>query len=209
MMCVFFSSRRRHTRSCLVSWARRCVQETDVILVEVGGGSTQVVYLEKGLVVFSQDYRLGCLRLREMLEGFRSPVSHRRELMEDQIDGMVNHLRKAAPLHSPVHLVVLGNDARFAALSAHPRWNMRSMAALPTKELARLTEEVLPLSVNDIVRAHHLSFPDAETLGPALLCYARLAKALRVREVHVADVSMRHGLLMEFAQHGPCPCTLR
>eukprot|EP00825_Cyclidium_porcatum_P002561 TRINITY_DN11185_c0_g1_i2.p2 TRINITY_DN11185_c0_g1~~TRINITY_DN11185_c0_g1_i2.p2 ORF type:complete len:145 (+),score=36.04 TRINITY_DN11185_c0_g1_i2:3-437(+) len=26
----FFSSRRRHTRSCLVSWARRCVQETDL-----------------------------------------------------------------------------------------------------------------------------------------------------------------------------------
>eukprot|EP00825_Cyclidium_porcatum_P045383 TRINITY_DN6893_c0_g1_i10.p2 TRINITY_DN6893_c0_g1~~TRINITY_DN6893_c0_g1_i10.p2 ORF type:complete len:257 (+),score=25.48 TRINITY_DN6893_c0_g1_i10:61-831(+) len=26
----FFSSRRRHTRSCLVSWARRCVQETDI-----------------------------------------------------------------------------------------------------------------------------------------------------------------------------------
>eukprot|EP00825_Cyclidium_porcatum_P022096 TRINITY_DN24424_c0_g1_i1.p1 TRINITY_DN24424_c0_g1~~TRINITY_DN24424_c0_g1_i1.p1 ORF type:complete len:104 (+),score=19.68 TRINITY_DN24424_c0_g1_i1:26-337(+) len=27
-MVFFFSSRRRHTRSCLVSWARRCVQET-------------------------------------------------------------------------------------------------------------------------------------------------------------------------------------
>eukprot|EP00825_Cyclidium_porcatum_P014093 TRINITY_DN1751_c0_g1_i1.p3 TRINITY_DN1751_c0_g1~~TRINITY_DN1751_c0_g1_i1.p3 ORF type:complete len:121 (-),score=21.08 TRINITY_DN1751_c0_g1_i1:386-748(-) len=26
----FFSSRRRHTRSCLVSWARRCVQETGI-----------------------------------------------------------------------------------------------------------------------------------------------------------------------------------
>src|SRR5450756_447737 len=26
----FFSSRRRHTRSCLVSWARRCVYETVV-----------------------------------------------------------------------------------------------------------------------------------------------------------------------------------
>ena len=24
-VCFFFSSRRRHTRSCLVSWARRCV----------------------------------------------------------------------------------------------------------------------------------------------------------------------------------------
>eukprot|EP00825_Cyclidium_porcatum_P051071 TRINITY_DN9271_c0_g1_i1.p1 TRINITY_DN9271_c0_g1~~TRINITY_DN9271_c0_g1_i1.p1 ORF type:complete len:515 (+),score=66.98 TRINITY_DN9271_c0_g1_i1:38-1582(+) len=29
----FFSSRRRHTRSCLVSWARRCVQETVIELI--------------------------------------------------------------------------------------------------------------------------------------------------------------------------------
>eukprot|EP01016_Furgasonia_blochmanni_P055283 TRINITY_DN9221_c0_g1_i3.p1 TRINITY_DN9221_c0_g1~~TRINITY_DN9221_c0_g1_i3.p1 ORF type:complete len:559 (-),score=115.22 TRINITY_DN9221_c0_g1_i3:468-2144(-) len=29
-MDFFFSSRRRHTRSCLVSWARRCVQETGI-----------------------------------------------------------------------------------------------------------------------------------------------------------------------------------
>eukprot|EP00825_Cyclidium_porcatum_P014070 TRINITY_DN17500_c0_g1_i1.p1 TRINITY_DN17500_c0_g1~~TRINITY_DN17500_c0_g1_i1.p1 ORF type:complete len:359 (-),score=44.07 TRINITY_DN17500_c0_g1_i1:2-1078(-) len=28
-LLFFFSSRRRHTRSCLVSWARRCVQETE------------------------------------------------------------------------------------------------------------------------------------------------------------------------------------
>eukprot|EP00831_Metopus_contortus_P085524 TRINITY_DN9964_c0_g1_i1.p2 TRINITY_DN9964_c0_g1~~TRINITY_DN9964_c0_g1_i1.p2 ORF type:complete len:102 (-),score=27.22 TRINITY_DN9964_c0_g1_i1:258-563(-) len=27
--CFFFSSRRRHTRCREVSWARRCVQETD------------------------------------------------------------------------------------------------------------------------------------------------------------------------------------
>eukprot|EP00825_Cyclidium_porcatum_P043584 TRINITY_DN6222_c0_g1_i1.p1 TRINITY_DN6222_c0_g1~~TRINITY_DN6222_c0_g1_i1.p1 ORF type:complete len:165 (+),score=36.12 TRINITY_DN6222_c0_g1_i1:7-501(+) len=35
IFCVvfFFSSRRRHTRSCLVSWARRCVQETVVELL--------------------------------------------------------------------------------------------------------------------------------------------------------------------------------
>eukprot|EP00825_Cyclidium_porcatum_P045396 TRINITY_DN6899_c0_g1_i2.p2 TRINITY_DN6899_c0_g1~~TRINITY_DN6899_c0_g1_i2.p2 ORF type:complete len:146 (-),score=37.87 TRINITY_DN6899_c0_g1_i2:395-832(-) len=30
MVFFFFSSRRRHTRSCLVSWARRCVQETEL-----------------------------------------------------------------------------------------------------------------------------------------------------------------------------------
>eukprot|EP00825_Cyclidium_porcatum_P019504 TRINITY_DN2213_c0_g3_i1.p1 TRINITY_DN2213_c0_g3~~TRINITY_DN2213_c0_g3_i1.p1 ORF type:complete len:195 (-),score=13.63 TRINITY_DN2213_c0_g3_i1:222-806(-) len=37
LMCncfFFFSSRRRHTRSCLVSWARRCVQETVNIAVK-------------------------------------------------------------------------------------------------------------------------------------------------------------------------------
>eukprot|EP01016_Furgasonia_blochmanni_P048507 TRINITY_DN7233_c0_g1_i7.p1 TRINITY_DN7233_c0_g1~~TRINITY_DN7233_c0_g1_i7.p1 ORF type:complete len:509 (+),score=42.20 TRINITY_DN7233_c0_g1_i7:16-1542(+) len=36
----FFSSRRRHTRSCLVSWARRCVQETDLMISGIVGLST-------------------------------------------------------------------------------------------------------------------------------------------------------------------------
>eukprot|EP00825_Cyclidium_porcatum_P028429 TRINITY_DN30690_c0_g1_i3.p2 TRINITY_DN30690_c0_g1~~TRINITY_DN30690_c0_g1_i3.p2 ORF type:complete len:173 (+),score=15.44 TRINITY_DN30690_c0_g1_i3:72-590(+) len=37
--CVFFfSSRRRHTRSCLVSWARRCVQETAISISLIGLG---------------------------------------------------------------------------------------------------------------------------------------------------------------------------
>eukprot|EP00831_Metopus_contortus_P057689 TRINITY_DN50020_c0_g1_i3.p3 TRINITY_DN50020_c0_g1~~TRINITY_DN50020_c0_g1_i3.p3 ORF type:complete len:117 (-),score=37.97 TRINITY_DN50020_c0_g1_i3:3-353(-) len=34
----FFSSRRRHTRCREVSWARRCVQETGVLLDEEGLG---------------------------------------------------------------------------------------------------------------------------------------------------------------------------
>eukprot|EP00825_Cyclidium_porcatum_P048748 TRINITY_DN8274_c0_g1_i1.p1 TRINITY_DN8274_c0_g1~~TRINITY_DN8274_c0_g1_i1.p1 ORF type:complete len:369 (-),score=40.03 TRINITY_DN8274_c0_g1_i1:45-1151(-) len=44
----FFSSRRRHTRSCLVSWARRCVQETDVGLPDGQMGNSEVGHLNIG-----------------------------------------------------------------------------------------------------------------------------------------------------------------
>eukprot|EP01016_Furgasonia_blochmanni_P047572 TRINITY_DN7000_c0_g1_i4.p1 TRINITY_DN7000_c0_g1~~TRINITY_DN7000_c0_g1_i4.p1 ORF type:complete len:160 (+),score=29.94 TRINITY_DN7000_c0_g1_i4:2-481(+) len=49
-MYFFFSSRRRHTRSCLVSWARRCVQETG-INAEYMGSTNQSVYWCVGSLV--------------------------------------------------------------------------------------------------------------------------------------------------------------
>eukprot|EP01016_Furgasonia_blochmanni_P040436 TRINITY_DN5163_c0_g1_i5.p1 TRINITY_DN5163_c0_g1~~TRINITY_DN5163_c0_g1_i5.p1 ORF type:complete len:531 (-),score=136.43 TRINITY_DN5163_c0_g1_i5:207-1799(-) len=45
----FFSSRRRHTRSCLVSWARRCVQETGGINAEYMGIPNQTADIQNNM----------------------------------------------------------------------------------------------------------------------------------------------------------------
>jgi exopolyphosphatase / guanosine-5'-triphosphate,3'-diphosphate pyrophosphatase len=52
------------------------------------------------------------------------------------------------------------------------------------------------------VRAYHVSFQDAEILGPALMVYVRLAQALRLRRLFVGAVSLRDGVLAEMANRG-------
>eukprot|EP01016_Furgasonia_blochmanni_P049582 TRINITY_DN753_c0_g1_i2.p1 TRINITY_DN753_c0_g1~~TRINITY_DN753_c0_g1_i2.p1 ORF type:complete len:493 (+),score=226.38 TRINITY_DN753_c0_g1_i2:61-1539(+) len=61
----FFSSRRRHTRSCLVSWARRCVQETGTwgqLLIKTfeipKKGASTAETIEAVLVMFSKGIRV-------------------------------------------------------------------------------------------------------------------------------------------------------
>jgi exopolyphosphatase/guanosine-5'-triphosphate,3'-diphosphate pyrophosphatase len=48
-----------------------------------------------------------------------------------------------------------------------------------------------------VVRRFHLTLPEAETLGPALLVYLQLAQVLGLSEIAVSSATLRDGLLRE------------
>src|SRR6266853_2824660 len=50
------------------------LKTADGIIVDVGGGSTELVLTQRGSVTFATSYRLGSLRMRETLETFRAPA---------------------------------------------------------------------------------------------------------------------------------------
>jgi exopolyphosphatase/guanosine-5'-triphosphate,3'-diphosphate pyrophosphatase len=45
----------------------------DALVVELGGGSTELLFMRQGHVAFSNSYRMGALRLRETLQHYRAP----------------------------------------------------------------------------------------------------------------------------------------
>ncbi|HTN75937.1 MAG TPA: exopolyphosphatase, partial [Pirellulaceae bacterium] len=81
------------------------------VIVEVGGGSTELLTIRGGDVLYSHTYRLGSLRLRKQLESFRTPALKIRNLMESQIARTVEQIVEAVPLEvAPIELVALGGD---------------------------------------------------------------------------------------------------
>ncbi|MBN1672730.1 MAG: HD domain-containing protein [Kiritimatiellae bacterium] len=174
--------------------------QADALVTEVGGGSTELLLLREGNVVFSQTYRLGSFRMREMLEVFSAPVTRHRRIMETNINRTIEQIQHGLALGKSANMIALGGDVRFAAARLLP--GQTHPVRLPLPALSRFADEVLALPVNDIVRKHHMPFPEAETLGPALLIYVRLARAFGLRHIVVTDATMRHGLLTEMAARG-------
>jgi exopolyphosphatase/guanosine-5'-triphosphate,3'-diphosphate pyrophosphatase len=144
---------------------------------------------------------LGSLRLRKTLETYQVPTLKLRELMENQVNQTVSQILQQLPQKRSVELIALGGDIRFAVSELVPDWKMISMAKVPLAALKDYTENILKLSVDELVQRYHLSFPDAESIGPALLAYVQLAAALKVTDVHVTPTSLRDGLLKEMATH--------
>jgi exopolyphosphatase / guanosine-5'-triphosphate,3'-diphosphate pyrophosphatase len=175
------------------------LQDVHTLVIEVSGGSTELLMMRNGNVLFSHTYRLGSLRLRETLEAYQAPTVKVRDIMETQIERTVKQIRDQTPADSPLEMITLGSDMRFAAAQLLPDWNPDSLARVPVVSLSELTNRLLGMSEDRIVRKYHMSFPDADTVGPSLLTYVHLARAYKLNSVLVANTNLRDGLLKEMS----------
>jgi exopolyphosphatase/guanosine-5'-triphosphate,3'-diphosphate pyrophosphatase len=137
--------------------------------------------------------------MRELLEDLHAPGEQLPKLLENQIATTINHIQHQLSFRGRPRLVALGGDARFAADQLQGRQLRGGITSVPVQAMARLTRQLLRLSVDETVRKYHLSYPEAETLVPALLAYTRLAQAFNLQDVWVASTSLRDGLLADMA----------
>lgn len=175
------------------------LKKGDTLVVEAGGGNTEAILLTKGQVTYSHTYHLGALRLREMLENYGAPTLQLPGILEMHIDRAVDQVRRRLSLDTADQMLALGGDIRFACSQLLPDWNKKQLATLTVRRLGALAKDILSHSVDDLVRRYKLSYPDAETLGPALLINVRLARAFGLKEILAGAGTLRDGLIWEMA----------
>ncbi len=175
---------------------------SDTLVAEVGGGSTETLLFHRGRVVAAQMHKLGSLRLAKAMDMYA--VSRRREqaLMSGSIDQAIEAICAALPPAKRPVMLALGGDIRFAASLLQPEWDRHALVSITTADLETLARQLAEMSLEEIVRVHHLSYENAETLYPALLIYIRLAQSLHLRRFFVAEVNLRNGLLAEMESGG-------
>lgn len=176
--------------------------EARTVITEVGGGSTELLQVQNADVLFAHTYRLGSLRIQQTLEAYHASHAATRRLMETQIQRVIDQVLQQVPPGQSQEMVVLGGDMRFAAQQLVADWARDSLTAIPLKDLEDLTDTVLSLNEDKLVHRYHITFPDAGTLGPALLAYVMLAKAFQLKQVIVSSINLRDGLLKQMATRG-------
>jgi exopolyphosphatase / guanosine-5'-triphosphate,3'-diphosphate pyrophosphatase len=178
------------------------LKNADAIIVDVGGGSTELVLVQKGSVTFANSYRLGSLRMRESLETFRAPAERVRTILDQHIHRVVDQLYRNVPVDKVKYMVAISGDAQFAASMLSSEWAESRLSSVNMKTFASLTEQLVPTPVDDLVRKYRIPYQEAETVGPALLAYLHLAQVFHVKQILVPKTSLREGLLKEIAAGG-------
>ncbi len=170
------------------------------LVVEVGGGTTVVLLLQNQNVTYAHTFRMGSLRLRKTLETYHAPATKVRSIMEDHIRKIVEQVRDHVPQQKKLEMIALGGDIRYAASQLDPdRDESAPLTDVSVERLEKLTNRILSQSVDELVRKQRLTFPEAETLGPALLTYTHVARALDLEKLIVSSANLRDGLLQQMA----------
>jgi exopolyphosphatase/guanosine-5'-triphosphate,3'-diphosphate pyrophosphatase len=170
----------------------------DALLIEIGGGSTEVLLIQQQRVAFAETYKLGSLRMHETLEACRAPAERARVILTQHIERTIESLRRSVPARSKdLRFIAMSGDARFAAAQLGAKLAEAPCARLDLKSFAAFAEKTIGSTPERLVKRHKLPFQEAETVGPSLLAYVLLARAFKVEQLIVPRISLRDGLLRE------------
>ncbi len=175
---------------------------TAYCVMEIGGLTTEVLYVDHREIRFAQTYNNGSLRIRHQMQESGLPDRRMTDVAEGRAKEMELHLSQNIRNLEALKLVLLGREMRFAASRILKNWKGSGLAKVPISAFAKLVREVVAQSVEELAKNEQFAYPDAETLGPALMIALRIARALRLRNVYIGGQSFCDGLVIEALEGG-------
>lgn len=178
------------------------LQAKNVLVVEVGGGNTDVSFLQGGETVNSGTFALGAVRMRQSLMGVKGDLKYRMKILDRQIKNSIANIANTIPVATAEEVIALGGDIRFAARqisSPSPEENATAWI-LEKKNYGKFCTEIIRYDTDELVRRYSMTYPQAETLVPSLLAYKNMIDLTKAERIHVLSASIRVGLLLDIAR---------
>lgn len=174
------------------------------LLVDVGGGSVEVVLVENGQVTSADSYRLGALRMLQALGDAEQTGDSFVDLLDRHLKSLEHRI--AERLHEgriERYVAVGGNIDSLADLVAARVGPERQdgIDACRIEELAKEVRDLAGMSVAERMERRSLRADRADTIVPAGVVYVRLGQLARVDRVLVPRAGIKDGLLTEVV-HG-------
>ena len=180
--------------------ANELLDGKNVAILEIGGGQTVLLYIRDGKVTVAQTFHGGALRTHGRAEA--GGTERMRALLKAYAQETIDQIVKVLPVgERTTELLVMGAGARFAAeyAASGEAAPDRRVTLVSTSKLADLADRLAATEVSALVREHHMTYQDAETVAPAMMTMAQSARAFKVKRVHVVQATLRDGILHELA----------
>lgn len=170
---------------------------TASIIMEVGGGSTELMIMDRGKMVAAHLFRLGTLRLDH------HSVQHSGEgnsdlPMEDQFRSTIEGMRSEFNLSRIKYYVMVGGDARTAAAHCGTKRG-EHYSVISRENFSAFLEKICAWGPDRCVRDLNITYYESESLIPALKAHQLFLAETSADEIIVPDVSIREGVLLRFA----------
>lgn len=146
--------------------------------VDVGGGSTEISMISDGELEGSYSYNIGTLR---MLSGAVEALT---------IEQMTNDLKDYAKNCDDITIIGSGGNINKLCRLFYDETHKGRKDTLPVKNLAKMRDEMKPLSFRERMEKFSLKPDRADVIIPAADIFLTIAEALGSTIIHVPNISL-------------------
>jgi exopolyphosphatase/guanosine-5'-triphosphate,3'-diphosphate pyrophosphatase len=169
------------------------------MIIDVGGGSTEIMLLRRGKMVAAHSIKLGTILIDRQSRLALGSVRSQARYLTENIRNTSEFLNAELALSHVRIFVIAGSDAQLVAALIGREVN-ENCWVIAREDFIKFVEDVRNYSVDDTVRKLHVPFADAEGFIPGILVYKLFLERTAAAQVVVPLVSIREGLLIDMAR---------
>jgi exopolyphosphatase/guanosine-5'-triphosphate,3'-diphosphate pyrophosphatase len=172
--------------------------KTNSCIIEVGGGSTEIMLLRRWKVAAAHSVRLGTILVDQQSRlAMGSPIFHERYIQES-VRNTSETLKSEMDLNYVRSFVAIGGDARIVAAHVGKKFNENTWI-IERSDFIKFYDRVKTYSVEECVQKFQMPYADAEGFITAILIYKLFLEKTVASKIVVPNVSIREGLLINLA----------
>jgi exopolyphosphatase/guanosine-5'-triphosphate,3'-diphosphate pyrophosphatase len=178
--------------------ARLRFNQLHSLIIEVGGGSTEIMLLERGKIVAAHSMNIGTVRLEQQIRSIFGSTDYLNQFLTENISAAGDIIDTEFKMKRIRNFIAVGGDVRLAARFVG-REGGAHFRTIERKGFDVFVDEVKGLSVDESAGKFQISYNEAEWLTAALLIYQSFLHKTSAASLVVPDVSIREGLLLSLA----------
>lgn len=185
-----------------IQWAvrerRAELARSNTMVIEVGGGSTEIMLLRRNRVAASHSLGVGTVRIQQQVASSMGSSRYLMRFLEESIGTAAERLSSELDLESVKSFVCIGSDARIAADKAGRR-SGDSFSTVSREAFIAFVEGIRGKTADELIDKLRIAYSEAEGMIPGLLIARLFLERTTAEEVIVPDVSIREGVLISMA----------
>ncbi len=166
------------------------------LAIDIGGGSVEVTLCDDGEAIASQSFRIGTVRLLEMLRDAPDFGA----MLREYLDGARKKLREHIGRRKPDFCLGTGGNATAIGELAHRLLDTGSPKRLERRQLKKLIARLEAIPVEERIRKLGLRPDRADVILPAAMVFHDIMKLARADEIRFPDASLLEGILLGMAE---------
>ncbi|MCL2264960.1 MAG: HD domain-containing protein [Treponema sp.] len=168
------------------------------MIIEVGGGSTEIMLLRRGQMVAAHSLKMGTIIIdQHSRQGLGTGVFYERYLNEN-IRNTLGILNMEMDLAHVRTIVAAGADARLAAEKIGKELN-ENCRIIEREDFFKFVDKIRNYTTEECIRQFGVSYADAEGLIPGLLVLKLFLERTGAAKAAVPQVTIRDGYLIDLA----------
>ena len=173
-------------------------RDYDVLLMDIGGGSTELTLIRDGKIVGVKSFNIGTVRLLH----YKSQVELEKKI-NYELERMLVFIRDHFGKRKPDFFVGTGGNLRRIGKIRKKTLGKPTSQLATFSEISHMEEIILSMSYVDRIRGLELHENQADVILPATMLTHKLMHKLKLSEILLPKVGLKEGILLSMQEERP------